>query len=195
MNLVNEESLLVALKFGDTSAFDAIYSAYGKTLYMYLLSRLDDQDLCNDILQDVFVSLWEKREYMQVDTSLKAYLFQSIKYKIVDQYRRNQKYQKYLSELGDYLNTHIIQPTDNIDHKNRLSGVMHTIDGLPCRMKEIFVLSRFEHLPVGAIAEKLSISPQTVKNQLTKALHILRKKNAGTFIINFTAIIYLLETR
>lgn len=193
MKLINEEHLLISLKAGEAFAFDRIYTAYSKMLYTYLYARLDDQDLCSDILQDVFISLWEKRETIRIEASLKSYLFQAIKYKITDQYRRNYKYQKYLTELGDYVNTHFTAPVDNIDQKNQLKGVMHTIDGFPCRMKEIFILSRFEHLSVNSIAEKLSISPQTVKNQLTKALSILREHHAETYLTNIAILTFLLE--
>lgn len=193
MKLINEEYLLTSLKANDVSAFDTIYSAYSKMLYTYLYDRLNDEDICSDILQDVFISLWEKREYLQIETSLKSYLFQAIKYKISDQYRRNYKYQKYLNDLGDYLDTHFTPPVDNIDQKNQLSSIMQTIDGFPTRMKEIFILSRFEHLSINTIAEKLSISPQTVKNQITKALSILRNENAETYLTNLTVLMFLME--
>ncbi|WP_069658307.1 RNA polymerase sigma factor [Arcticibacter eurypsychrophilus] len=178
MKFANDELLLWELKSGNCAAFDQIYSSYSKMLYIYLENRLKDPGLCSDIIQDVFISLWEKREYLFIETSLKAYLYQSVKFKIIDQYRKNSIYQRYMTDLGTYMDVNCTNAADNIDHKNRLTAVMGAIDVLPNRMKEIFKLSRFEHLPVKSIAEKLSLSPQTVKNQLTKALHVLREQHA-----------------
>ena len=192
MKLVNEESLLVALKAGSASAFDQIYAAYSKMLYIYLYNRLTDETACSDILQDVFVSLWEKREALEIDTSLKSYLYQSVKYKLIDQYRKNDKYQKYLNELA-YDKQFSLPAETKLDDKKRLGVAMQKIETFPCRMKEIFMLSRFEHLSVNHIAERLSISPQTVKNQLTKALHILRSQNARISLISVPLIIALLQ--
>lgn len=193
MKIIEEESLLQGLKEGKMSAFNAIYSTYSKDLYIYLMHKLGTSDLCNDILQDVFVSLWEKREFLKITVSIKSYLFQSVRYKIVDQYRRNRQYEKYLVELDYYLSNSSLCPTDNIDHKNRLATVMNTINGFPVRMKEIFILSRFENQSVNSIAERLSISPQTVKNQLTKALHILREKDMEIYLVNVPLMMLMLD--
>lgn len=190
-NIENDIELTNLLKAGDSGAFDSIYSKYGRVLYLYLLDRLDDHDLCSDILQDIFVSLWEKRGRLIIEVSIKAYLFQAARFKIADVYRKKHRYEKYLLELGDHIDTGYSFITEDIDSKKQLASVMNTIDAFPLRMKEIFILSRFQHLTVNAIAAKLSISPQTVKNQISKALNLLREYKAGSFLI-FCTLGYLL---
>lgn len=169
-----EKELLDGLKENNPSAFDAIYHYYSKSLYIYLLHKLKDPEHCNDVLQDIFITLWEKRDDLQIEVSLKAYLYQAARFKIVDIYRKDAKYQKYLANLADYI---IVDPstiTDRIDNRKKLQEIETAVNNLPERMKEIFILSRFKHQTTRDIASKTNLSPQTVKNQISKALRILR---------------------
>jgi len=165
------------LKNGDYAAFDTVYKKYSRSLYLFLLYRLQDEEQCSDILQDIFTSLWERRATLQPDASLEAYLHQIARFKIVDIYRKNVKSQKYFSDFKEYFGGAHSVITESLDHKSALAAVMHSIDQLPRKMKKIFMLSRFEHISVDSIASRLAISPQTVKNQLTKALRILREQH------------------
>jgi RNA polymerase sigma-70 factor (family 1) len=169
----NDIELLNNLKQNKISAFNSIYQLYSKSLYIYLLHKLKDPDQCNDVLQDIFITIWEKREQLEIDISVKAYLYQAARFKIIDIYRRDVKYQKYLAELAIY----IIEPdtiTDRIDSRQKLTEIENAINNLPEKMREIFILSRFEHQTTHDIASKTNLSPQTVKNQISKALRILR---------------------
>ncbi len=176
---VEDTTLVSSLKNGDYAAFDTVYKLYSKTLYLFLQYRLQDEDLCSDILQDIFIALWEKRATLQPDGSLEAYLHQIARFKIVDIYRKHVKSQKYFSDFREYFGAGHYVIAETLDHKNNLAAVMHTIDQLPRKMKKIFMLSRFEHFTVDNIATRLAISPQTVKNQLTKALRILRNHHTN----------------
>lgn len=185
MHIENEKSVLAALKSGDISAFNKIYSAYSRVLFLFLNEKLNDAEVSSDILQDIFISLWDKREYLNIEHSLKAYLFQSIRFKLIDHYRRGDVYKKYLAEQCHLSKEWICHPVDTIDVKNQLQMVMKRIENMPRRMKQIFVLNRIEHLSIDAISERLTISPQTVKNQLTKASNILKTvQKPGSFSLN-----------
>jgi RNA polymerase sigma-70 factor (family 1) len=166
--------LLTDLKNNDFSAFNTIYHQYSKPLYVYLLHKLKDPEVCNDVLQDIFVSLWEKREQLNIDVSIKAYLYQAARYKIIDVYRQDVKYQKYLAELVEFMTIDESTITDRIDNRKKLQEIEHAVNNLPEKMREIFILSRYEHQTTRDIASKTNLSPQTVKNQLSKALRILR---------------------
>jgi RNA polymerase sigma-70 factor (ECF subfamily) len=180
--------LLSGLKKDNILAFNTIYQCYSKPLYVYLLDKLKDHEICNDVLQDIFVSVWEKRETLIIETSIKAYLYQAARFKIVDIYRRDVKYQKYLAELALYI---IVDPstiTDRIDQRKKLEEIEIAVNKLPEKMREIFILSRFKHQSTRDIASKQNLSQQTVKNQISKALRILR--------INYMSIdiIFLITT-
>jgi len=166
--------LLTDLKKNNFSAFNTIYAQYSKPLYVYLLHKLKDPEVCNDVLQDIFVSFWEKKEQLNIEISIKAYLFQAARYKIIDLYRLDIKYQKYLADLAEFMTIDESVITDRIDNRRKLQEIEHAVNNLPEKMREIFILSRYEHQTTRDIATKTNLSPQTVKNQLSKALRILR---------------------
>jgi RNA polymerase sigma-70 factor (family 1) len=169
-----EKEILEGLKKNNISAFNTLYNNFSKPLYIYILQKLKDPDLCNDVLQDLFVNIWEKRESLNIDTSLKAYLYQAARYKIIDIYRNDVKYQRYLADLAGYLMVDPSSITDRIDNRKKLQEIEAAVNNMPERMREIFILSRFEHQTTRDIATKTNLSPQTVKNQISKALRLLR---------------------
>ena len=183
--------LLTDLKNNDFSAFNTIYHKYSKPLYVYLLHKLKDPEVCNDVLQDVFVSFWEKRELLHIDVSIKAYLYQAARYKIIDLYRLDVKYQKYLAELAEFMTIDESVITDRIDNRRKLQEIEFAVNKLPEKMREIFILSRYEHQTTRDIASKTNLSPQTVKNQLSKALRILRINYMSVDIVLFFLLICL----
>ena len=188
-----DKELLDGLKQNDVSAFNTIYIHYSKPLYIYLLHKLKDPELCNDVLQDIFVAVWEKRDELIIAVSIKAYLYQAARFKIIDIYRRDVKYQKYLAELAGYI---ILDPsaiTDRIDNRKKLEEIEIAVNNLPEKMKEIFILSRFEHQSNRYIASKKNLSQQTVKNQISKALRILRINYISIDIFLLFSCLFLLK--
>jgi len=188
-----DKELLDGLKQNDVSAFNTIYLHYSKPLYIYLLHKLKDPELCNDVLQDIFVAVWEKRDELIIAISIKAYLYQAARFKIIDIYRRDIKYQKYLAELAGYI---ILDPsaiTDRIDNRKKLEEIENAVNSLPEKMKEIFILSRFEHQSNRDIASKKNLSQQTVKNQISKALRILRINYISIDIFLLFSCLFLLK--
>jgi RNA polymerase sigma-70 factor (family 1) len=183
--------LLTDLKNNDFSAFNTIYHKYSKPLYVYLLHKLKDPEVCNDVLQDIFVSFWEKREQLHIDVSIKAYLYQAARYKIIDLYRQDVKYQKYLADLAEFMTIDESVITDRIDNRKKLQEIEHAVNNLPEKMREIFILSRYEHQTTRDIASKTNLSPQTVKNQLSKALRILRINYMSVDVMLFFLLICL----
>ena len=183
---------LDGLKQDNIMAFNAIYRRYSKLLYVYLLDKLGDSELCNDILQDIFVNIWEKRHKLNIETSLKAYLFQAARYNIVDVYRKEVKYQRYLAELAGQIIVDDSGIIDRIDQKKKLSDIEEAVNNLPERMREIFILSRFKHQTTSAIASKTNLSRQTVKNQISKALRLLRTNytNIDLLFIFLSAVFF-----
>ncbi|MVT11770.1 RNA polymerase sigma-70 factor [Chitinophaga sp. ysch24] len=178
-----DQELLSLLQEDNMHAFNVIYERYSHALYLYILSKIDTAETAKDVLQDLFTSLWERRNNISVHESLKSYLYQSARHKIIDIYRKQTTYRKYLQQLIEHFD---VQPggiAELVDNKARTQDVFETINRLPERMKEIFMLSRVEHQTVEQIALRLGLSQQTVKNQITKALKILRNHHTNTDLI------------
>lgn len=141
---------------------------------MVAAKKIRSGDEAKDLVQDLFVSLWLKRETLIVNTSLSAYLFTAIRYKVINYIEANIVKQDYV----DSLDKAVIDYDNSTREKiacNELESLLQTgINTLSPKVREVFELSRKEHLSVNEIAEKLQVSHQTVKNQISKALKTLR---------------------
>ncbi|MFD2556794.1 RNA polymerase sigma factor [Sphingobacterium tabacisoli] len=168
-----DNELLSGLKRSERSAFNSIYEKYSSVLYKTSFKRIPDSDLCNDIIHDIFLALWENREKSNI-INLKAYLFQSLRYLIIDHIQRKGKteklFQNYLYFLQkDYIGT---------DHTIRSTLLEQLIDEevkrLPEKMRMVYLMSRQQHLSHEEIAGKLGISKDTVRAHIKQALRRLR---------------------
>lgn len=170
----NEKELLQRLSLGDETAFASIYDLYAPSLISFAGARLISLEEARDIIHDLFVYLWAEREHLIISHSLKAFLFATTRYRIIDHIRRNVKRREYIDKL-QLLPESVDGNIDNdLDAKELHLAIEKAVDQLPPRTREIYRLSRHEHLTVAEIAGQLSISEQTVKNQLTTALSHLR---------------------
>src|SRR5690606_20140585 len=130
-----DQQLLALLRADNVAAFNAIYDRYSKPLYPYIFSKLEMGEISKDVLQDLFISLWEKRKQLQISDSLRSYLYQSARHKIIDIYRKNSSYRKYLQQLIEHFDTQPENITDNVDYKAKNQQILEAINHLPERMK------------------------------------------------------------
>jgi RNA polymerase sigma-70 factor (ECF subfamily) len=171
---INEIQLLKRLRAGEEEAFNEIYNLYTPSLTSFAAARLTSLDEANDIIHDLFVHLWQDRENININLSLGGFLFAAIRYRIIDHIRHNSTKRKYAEQIAK-LPVHAQEETENRIFEKELREKLDTaINQLSPRTKEVFKLSRFEHLTVKEIAERMNVSEQTVKNQLTTALSQLR---------------------
>lgn len=162
------------LRSGDIIAFDVIYRSYSPKLYSFAFSLLKDHDQSEELVQDVFVTLWEKREQINTDLSFENYLF-TICYNSIRKFFRKKKLEK---KVIDYLirNTpeSISATSQTVIYNELIELVDRTIDRLPAKRRTVFKLSRQEGMKIKEIAEKLNISSRTVETHLTKALRFIK---------------------
>jgi RNA polymerase sigma-70 factor, Bacteroides expansion family 1 len=174
LNHHSESELIALMKQGRREAFNEIYGRYWLKLYIAAVKRLRSKDDAKDIVQDLFISLWTKRETLIINSSLSCYLFTAIKYKVINHIQSNIVKRNYLDSLNDALRDYD-NSTHEIISKNDLEVFINSkVEHLSPKVKEVFELSRKENLSINEIAEKLHTSDQTVKNQLSKALKILK---------------------
>lgn len=172
-NTYTETELLGLLKEGNTKAFTSIYHLHAPALIAFAASRLPSIEEARDIIQDIFAQLWDNREILQINGSLKAYLFAGVRYRIIDQIRKNVTRKEYTGMITR-LYERMIDGEAVIISRDMQHTLDHAIEDLPKRTKEIYRMSRDHHLAVKEIAHLLGLSEQTVKNQLSTALHHLR---------------------
>ncbi|MBR9854329.1 MAG: RNA polymerase sigma-70 factor [Algicola sp.] len=172
-----EKALLAGLKSNDEKAFERIYDQMAKPLYNYCNSRINNREVSEGIVQEVFISLWQKRASLTITSSLESYLFSSAKYQILNHIRSEKVRRVYADKLGDYLLKNFENPTEDFIAMKDFSFLIDEIVGsLPKKCQKVFKMSRYEHLSIQEISVKMDISTRTVENHITKALSHIRKE-------------------
>lgn len=173
-NSHTEKELIQLLKQGDTQAFASLYQLYAQSLIDFTAFRVCSVEDARDIIHDIFTGLWDKREVLDIHESIKAYLFAAARYRIVDYIRKNANRKEYAVMMQQLSDMFIADQEAEIISKNLQDTLEHSIGKLPSRTREIYQMSRNHHLAIKEIACRLGLSEQTVKNQLSTALHHLR---------------------
>ncbi len=172
MIFLEDTELMERLRAGDDLALKVIYKKYWNQLYTSAFKMLQDQQACEDIIQDLFINLWNKREQIEIKASLKSYLFASVRYEVYRQVRHGSVREDIFENIQDRLQT--TSEYGNIEHRELLSYINSIVNNLSEKCKVVFKLSREEQLSHKEIATKLDISTKTVENHLNKALRQLR---------------------
>jgi len=177
-------------KAGDATAFDTIYHMYSKKLYRFAFGLLKDHDLASEMVQEVFVNLWIKRDQVVITLNLENYIF-TITYNSIRRYFRRKSIE---NKVKSYLlnnSPDFIKGTDeSVIFDELLEIANSSIEKLPDKRKTVYKLSRQEGLKIKEIASTLNISPRTVETHLSKALKFLKEELAGISLI--AALFYYL---
>lgn len=184
-----DEQLVASLRNGDPVAFTEIYERYWDKLLIYIMRVIQRQSDAEDIVQELFVSIWRRREDLLIDQRLSTYLYNSARYLAIRHLQKNSTYAHYLGRLAEQMTAIPAKeagPEAEIFGRELEGHIDKLIDQLPGKMKEVFILSRKHHLSYKEIADRLSISEETVRKQIYKSLQILRNRlgplPAGLFI-------------
>lgn len=146
------------------------------------MTFLKDKDQVEELVQDVFVKFWEKRDQLQIQTSLKSYLYTSVKNSILNYIKSQKVRSSYANEMQQqeeptYLS---VDDFENVELQNRIENL---VNAMPTERLKVFKLSRYEGLKYKEIAQKLGISIKTVENQMGKALKYLRENLADVIVL------------
>jgi len=183
INITHE--LLARLKNGDMLAFDQIYRLYSHKLFSFIFKILKNEDEADDIVQEVFVKIWESREKLGDYKLLNSYIFTIAYNNSIDLIRKKINKNKYLEQLK---NSSVIQSTpttiSEIEFNELNIQVKKLIAHLPERQKQVYQLHREEGLTYPEIAEQLNISKNTVENHMVKALKYLRQNMDNSLFVN-----------
>lgn len=157
----------------DTSAFEQLYERYWNVLYNTVYWRVCDEDIAKDIVQDLFITLWEKRKSIIINETLEGYLKVMARNKVLNHFKAAAIRQKHSQSAGHLITE--INNTEDLVIANNINKYYHAAIGrLPEKMREIYILNKEKGLSIDEIADQLSLSVQTVKNQLTSAAKKIR---------------------
>ncbi len=170
---ISKADLLYHLEKGDEDAFQEIYEHYWLKLYRMAVSKVKCQENAKELVQDVFMDLWNRRGEVHID-DLDRYLFRAVKYGALKLIRkeivRRQYQESYIETASELSHT-----TENILAFDELSNAINNgIERLPEKVREIFRLNRIQHLSAREISELLKIPERTVEYHLALALRLMR---------------------
>lgn len=184
---LSEEQLLKLLSKQRESALKELYNRYWEVLHTHALRVLRDEKASEDVVQEVFIDLWEKRKFGDIE-NLSAYLYQAVKYKTLMALRKNRITERHLEVIKEFSPVQSYDRTLQI--KELREEITHHLEHLPPRCREVFYKSRFEHLRNEEIAEQLNISKRTVETHISHALRYLRGVKELLMIMIWLGLFY-----
>ncbi len=168
-----KKEFILLLKSGDESAFTELINKYNRRLFAYAVSLSGDYSLAKDIVQDVFLKTYEFRKRLNPEFSIEGFLYRSVYNQFINVYHKNKSLLKVHDEYVRFLNQ-IIDESKDSEFDKLIKIVNESINNLPKRCKEIFVLSKKEGYTNLEISEILNISIKTVEAQITIAFKSIR---------------------
>jgi len=178
----NDKKLLEASKKGDEAAFGQLFKKYWDDLFRIAYRRLQSAEDAKDMVQDVFLSLWSNIDHISVEDSLGAYLYTALRNKIFNHLGKNNNRLSILMQQPFVTGEQEESIFDNYCTKELQHIISRQVAAMPEKMRQIYLLSKEEHLTNGEIATLLSLSAQTIRNQLYNALSRLKKNLINTHI-------------
>jgi len=182
------KDIISDLRNGNKSVFEELYRNNYTPLLYFCIRYVENIDEAEEIVQGVFVKLWEKHSEIKITSSLSSYLHRAVQNSALNHLNRRKILNKYFISQNKDINITFTDPHKTLENIEVRQIIMRAILELPEKRREIFELSRFEGMKYKNIAKHLSISVKTVENQMTKALKYLRivlKDHMPTLILTF----------
>ncbi|WP_426582659.1 RNA polymerase sigma factor [Mucilaginibacter sp. R-33] len=184
---LTDTELVDKLNQYDKRAFEEVYNRYWLALYNHARRMLKNDDEAADLVQDIFSSVLEKMGTLTFHTTLAAYLFQAIRFRIINLFYREQVRHKYLQSMKTYLAQEEVYADQELRTKEMAALIEREIAALPPKMREVFELSRKSYLSSREIADVLQISEATAKKHLVVALRRLRARFTSIVLLHLMA--------
>ena len=169
-----DQNLVQLLQKGNVAAFDSLFKIYSPKLFGFALKYFKNETDAEELVQEVFVKVWENRQSLKSELSFKSYLFTIALNRIRKYFNKKATSLRYLESLQqepDFTDSTAIQDDD---YESALKQINHIIDQMPPRRREIFMKSKLEGRSSKEIAAELNISAGTVDNQVSEALRFIR---------------------
>jgi RNA polymerase sigma-70 factor, ECF subfamily len=161
------------IKSGDKEAFQVLFANYYPLLCLLAKRYTNNMTDAKEVVQQLFISLWENKSRLTVSSSLKSYLFQAVKFNSIRYMQNHKKFDILVDNVPEYNNDP--EFSDQVEFAELQARILKTIESLPEQCKLVFVLSRFEQLKHAEIGLQLNISLKTVEAHISKALKILHE--------------------
>ncbi len=171
-----DTELVLLLNKGNKEAFTELYNRYWTVLFLHARKMLKDDEEAKDVVQELFVHLWNKAGTLDLNNSISAYLYKAVRNKVYNLIAHKRVINDYQQSLISFLEEGELITEELVREKELALIIEQEIQLLPPKMREVYELSRRQHLSYKEIGAKMGISDHTVKRQVSNALSILRAK-------------------
>lgn len=183
MYALEVKELVTRMRASDREAFKAVFHLYQQSIFNFLLFKLKNAAIAEDLLQDVFLKLWQNRATLDEAKSLQAYLYTIATNLSLNHFRSQQVRNNYLL-LQPKEHSEALTPFTLLELKELNHAIIEAIELLPDKVKMVFLMHRVENKNYKEIALCLNISVKTVESHISKALHLMRQQLKATIEIN-----------
>lgn len=170
-----EIQILERIRKGDLDAYETVFKAYYQSLCLFAIRYLKRTDLAEEIVQDIFVNIWEKRVSLNLEISLKSYLYRAVHNNSLKYLQHQKVVDKHAKRILDRNEDYYAEPSENLQVIEITKRLEQAFAQMSAKSREIFEMSRNDGLKYAEIAEKLDISVKTVEAHMGNALKILRE--------------------
>lgn len=171
-----EINLIHQINTGNELVFEKVFKQYFKTLQNYAYTILNDLDVAEEMVQNVFLKIWEKREKLPQDANIGSYLYKSVYHESLNWLRHEKVKLSHQQHTFYSMKDETDNAADRIKMKQLEEHLQKALNDLPQQCRTIFQMSRFDEMRYREIANELGISIKTVENQMGKALRLMRLK-------------------
>lgn len=172
--ICDQEAILDGIRKGNKEIYRLIFDKYFKVLVLYATSLTMDRSKAEDLVQSVFMNLWIKRDIIEIQSSLRSYLYKSVHNLFINDYKKEGRKVNILEQIHYEVLQQSIEEEEFYMHK-RLEWVNKEIELLPSKSKEIFVMNKRRGLSYKEISSILGISENTVESHISRAMKRIRK--------------------
>jgi len=173
--MIRDAEIIRRIRQGDVGQFESLFRSSYVSLVRYAKTLVRDHDTAEEIVQELFFTLWKDREKIQIESSLNGYLYRSVHNRCLHYFEHIKVVEKYTHEMSPMPEASTESPADMLNYRELQARIARILERLPEKCGKIFCMSRFEGLKYSEIAEKLSVSVKTVEANMGRALKEFRK--------------------
>lgn len=175
MPMISDNEITRRIRQGDKGQFESLFRSSYVSLVRYAKTIIKDHDTAEEIVQDLFVRLWQERQKINIESSLNGYLFRAVHNRCLHWLSHTRVVERHAQEMAEQEMEKSESPVEIIQYNELQLKIAKVIERLPERCGRIFCMNRFEGLKYSEIAEKLSVSVKTVEANMGRALKEFRK--------------------
>lgn len=173
-----DSDILLAIRQGNERVFETVFRKHYQALCNYACGILKDMDDAEEVVQSIFMKFWEQREGIEINVSLKSYLYRAVHNTCLNRLKHLKIQEVHKQYVGNFYEENHDSATEIMDKVELENRIADALEKLPEQCRLIFKMSRFEELKYQEIADKLGLSIKTIENQIGKALRIMRAELA-----------------